>query len=219
MIREEELETEGGLQRRLERHAYDRLIILSDGVFAIAITLAAFEIKAPANWRDLADLWAQLQFPVFAYLLSFGMVASYWNGQRTLFARLVRVDAPLTLLALLQLLFIALIPVATELFYDHSKKIGSPTIYFATLAACGYVTAALWFYAALRPAMVHPQSRARDYWERFAKALVVPLALTGFAATGGFSTASVAGTVALLLVRRLVLWRLSPAAGLGVAQK
>jgi uncharacterized membrane protein len=208
MIREEELETESGLQRRLERHSYDRLIILSDAVFAIAITLAAFEIKPPASWRDLADLWAQLRLPVFAYLLSFVLVASYWNGQRTLFARLVRVDAPLTLLALLQLLFIALIPVATGLFYDHSKQIGSPIIYFATLAACGYVTAALWFYAALRPAMVHPQSRGRDYWERFAKALVTPLAMTWFAVTGGPSTASMAGAVALLLVCRLVLWRL-----------
>ncbi|HKX64034.1 MAG TPA: TMEM175 family protein [Rhizomicrobium sp.] len=210
----EELETEGGLQRRLDRHAYDRLIILSDGVFAIAITLAAFEIKAPANWRDLAELWAQLRLPVFAYLLSFGMVASYWNSQRTLFARLVRVDTPLTLLALLQLLFIALIPVATGLFYDHSKQIGSPTIYLATLAACGYVTAALWFYAALRPAMMHPQSRARDYWERFAKALVAPLAMTWFAATGDQSTASMAGIVALLLVCRLVFWRRR-----GIAQK
>jgi len=41
------------LQRRLDRHSYDRLIILSDGVFAIAITLAAFEIKAPDTWLRL----------------------------------------------------------------------------------------------------------------------------------------------------------------------
>src|SRR5882757_9501936 len=64
MSRDEELETKGGLQRRLERHSYDRLIILSDGVFAIAITLAAFEIKVPDGWRDLAELWGQLRLPI-----------------------------------------------------------------------------------------------------------------------------------------------------------
>jgi uncharacterized membrane protein len=208
MTADEELETEGGLQRRLDRHAYDRLIILSDGVFAIAITLAAFEIKVPATWHDLPGLWSQLKLPISIYFLSFFLVASYWNSQRTLFARLLRVDAPLLVLALLQLLFVALIPVATELFYGQIKQSAAVEIYCVALAACGYATAALWGYAALHPGLVHAESRTRDYWERFFKALVAPLILSWFAATSDLPKVSLIGAVVLLLARRVILWRL-----------
>ena len=71
-------DTDEPLKRRIERHSFDRLIMLSDGVFAIAITLAALEIRPPDRWHDLPGLIAQLRFPVLAYLISFAVVASYW---------------------------------------------------------------------------------------------------------------------------------------------
>jgi uncharacterized membrane protein len=183
MRRDEEPETKGSLQRRLDRHSYDRLVTLSDGVFAIAITLAAFEIKAPDNWRDLAELWGKLRLPVLVYFLSFALVASYWNSQRSLFGRLVRIDTTLTLLGMLQLLFVALIPVATRAFYDHPKQVDARAIYCATLAICGYLTAAAWGYSALRPALAHAESKAKDRWIKFFRALSAPLFLTWFAVT------------------------------------
>jgi uncharacterized membrane protein len=204
MSGDEALEIKGGLQRRLERHSHDRLIILSDGVFAIAITLAAFEIKVPDGWRDLADLWGQLRLPVLVYVLSFALVASYWNSQRTLFARLVRVDTPLMVLAMLQLLFVALIPVATRAFYDHAKQADVRAIYYVTLAICGYLTAAAWGYAALRPVLVHADSKAKDCWTKFFGELFAPLILTWFAVTGDTSAKS-ATAAGLLLAGRFVL--------------
>jgi len=146
---------------------------------------------------------SSLIFSVSAWLLFIGMASARCSRV------FVRVDAPLTLLALLQLLFIALIPVATGLFHGHSKGKSAPRRNLfcdaggLRLRHCRAVV-----LCRLRPAMVHPQSRARDYWERFTTALVAPLAMTWFAATGGLSTASRAGAVALLLVCRLVLWRL-----------
>ena len=40
-------------------HSYDRLITLSNDVFAIAATLAAFEIKMPDAW--LTKMWLSNQ--------------------------------------------------------------------------------------------------------------------------------------------------------------
>ena len=41
MSEPESLDTDEPLQKRIERHWFDRLIMLSDGVFAIAMTLLA----------------------------------------------------------------------------------------------------------------------------------------------------------------------------------
>jgi uncharacterized membrane protein len=188
------------------------LITLSDGVFAFAITLAAVEIGAPDAWDDLADLWTQWRLPLLTYCVSFLFVASYWNGQRTLFARLVRVDARLTMLALLQLLFVALVPVATGLFYEHSKQTGAFVVYCATLAICGYLTAALWGYVTLHPTLVHVESNARDCRIKFSKALFPPLVLTWVALTRDRPEISAGGIVALWLARRFIIERLMPKA-------
>ena len=47
MSEPESLATQEPLDAHLRRHAYDRLLMLSDGIFAIATTLAALEIKLP----------------------------------------------------------------------------------------------------------------------------------------------------------------------------
>jgi uncharacterized membrane protein len=204
-MRDQDLETSGGLQRRLDRHSYDRLLILSDGVFAIAITLAAFEIKVPDTWHDLGDLWTQLRHPISTYFISFALVASFWTSQRTLFARLVRVDSPIMLLTLLQLIFVALIPVVAQLYYGHEKRTDARSIYAATLAICGYLSAAMWGYAALRQTLMHAQSRAKDCWLKFSAALIVPLFATWIAVMGSLPTASFVALMVLALSWRLIL--------------
>jgi uncharacterized membrane protein len=178
MMSGEELQTQDGAQTRHDYHAYHRLILLSDAVFGIAITLAALEIRVPEDWHDLAGLWAAMEHPIRIYFVSFAIVASYWGSQRSLFSRLVRVDEVLTALALLQLMFVALVPVATGLFYEHRELAGSLSIYLATLAICGYLNAAMWAYTALRPALVHVESRAKHGWPQCLKTVAAPVLLT-----------------------------------------
>src|ERR1051326_4123779 len=63
----------------------DRLLVLCDGVFAIAITLLVFNIKLPSNIttevqfnQSLGSLLSQ----VITYLITFVVIASYWSQHR-----------------------------------------------------------------------------------------------------------------------------------------
>src|SRR5690349_4070991 len=102
MSEPESLSTEEGLETHIRRHSYDRLIMVSDGIFAIAITLAALEIKLPEELEgDLGAIAHVMLRPIAAYLLAFMIVAIFWLQHRDLFARLRRVDPVLTGLTLL----------------------------------------------------------------------------------------------------------------------
>ena len=65
------------LKARIERHNYDRLLMLSDGVFAIAITLLALELKLPDHWDgSVGALFGATGRPLVGYLFGFGLVGS-----------------------------------------------------------------------------------------------------------------------------------------------
>ena len=147
----EELDTDEPLAKRLERHAYDRLIMLSDGVFAIAATLLALEIKVPQGWRGKLDdlITTATVSQVISYAISFMVVAIYWMGNRRILAMFRRVDAPATLLALMVLMLIALLPpVSRTLITDQGRVSESSSIYVIYITLIGLVQAALWTYGA-----------------------------------------------------------------------
>ena len=67
----ESLDTDEGLKARIARHGFDRLIMLCDGVFAIAITLLALEIKPPSAWNgELVHLLQRSWRSLFGFGLS-----------------------------------------------------------------------------------------------------------------------------------------------------
>ena len=162
MSEPESLATDEGLTAHIRRHAYDRLLMLSDGVFAIAITLAALEIQAPAPAHaSMAQMLHALARPILAYLLSFFIIAIFWIGHRNLFARLRRVDAPLTVLTLIMLCLVALLPAVVHGVYSPGDDEAPFRLYAAMMIACGLSNGAMWLYATLRPGLMAPEvSRA-----------------------------------------------------------
>ncbi len=156
----ESLDTDDDLEARRHRHWFDRLIMLSDGVFAIAVTLLSLEIRGPAHWSNLGELWAGLAPQLDAYGLSFLVIAIYWLAHRRLMAQIVTVDAPLTVLTLVMLALVALVPGATQL----PRAPASWTLYAALIILIGLSVAALWGYAALIAKLVAPQVSYGSRW-------------------------------------------------------
>jgi uncharacterized membrane protein len=132
-----------------------RLVLFSDAVFAIAITLLAIEIHPPHHWHGVADLFAQMGAKLTAYAVSFAVVGVCWFSHRRVFARLVRADGGLDVFNLVVLGLIALLPLATELLWE-SRGGEAVLIYIGHVALIGLAMGLVWAYAAFVGKLTEP---------------------------------------------------------------
>lgn len=139
-----------------QSHWFDRVVMLSDGVFAIAITLLAFDIRGPARWTTLADIWAALAPQLDMYALSFLVISVYWLAHRRFMAMIVHVDAAATVLNLIFLSLVTLLPAATKLVHGGGPTEGAMVVYSALVVGIGAALACLWGYAGLIGGLVQP---------------------------------------------------------------
>ncbi len=145
-----------------------RLLFLSDGVYAIAATLLAVELVLPEAaadlhgqdlLRSLLEIWPR----VLAFLTSFLFIANFWVGHNMLFYRVRRFDGGLMWLALLQLLCIAFLPFPTSVIGEHVGDVVAQQFYLASLLVTGLVMWALWWYMSSgRRLLVDPDLSPRE---------------------------------------------------------
>jgi uncharacterized membrane protein len=127
----------------------ERLVMLSDGVFAIAITLLVLDLKAPADWDGtVVGLLRAMSLSLSAYAISFLSIAIYWVMHRRCFKRYMRADYMLTLLNFFVLGLVTLLPFGTRLLVQFGASKGSNLIYCGLIAAIGVASAMQWAWAA-----------------------------------------------------------------------
>lgn len=133
----------------MKDYGLERLIMLSDGVFAIAITLLAIELHLPEHWdRTIVGLVNTMWRELFAYVISFLVIAVYWASHRRTFSRFRRSDGGLTAINFLILGLVTLLPFGSKLIAEGGPT-GEPyLIYLALITAIGAANALLWGYAA-----------------------------------------------------------------------
>lgn len=132
-----------------------RLILFSDAVFAIAITLLAIEIHPPEHWHGVADLLGQMQHKLLAYAVSFAVVGVNWISHRRTFSRLRRADGVLDVLNLLMLGLLALLPLGTEMLWENGTG-STVAVYVGLVTAIGLAHALAWGYAAFVGKLAEP---------------------------------------------------------------
>lgn len=131
-----------------QRH-FDRLVMLSDGVFAIAMTLSAVELK-PEETAGAHGLVEQWTTPLLIYFVSFFIVGGLWIRHRRVLASLRRVDMPAALLTLALLSLVSLMPVVVRVMLTDAggASANGMLIYSVALAANYLCLSASWGYAA-----------------------------------------------------------------------
>jgi len=130
----------------------ERIAALSDGVFAIAMTLIVLGIRVPnlgsqgsetGLFRALVDLAPQF----VTYLLSFLTLGIFWNGQQTQLHYLARANRDLAWIHLAFLAAVALMPFSASLLaYNIGLRLAL-VVYWANIFVLGVVIYAGWRYA------------------------------------------------------------------------
>jgi uncharacterized membrane protein len=94
----------------------------SDGVFAVAITLLALELRVPEGQDALLHRLLTIWPSYLAYVVSFLTIGIMWLNHHTMFTHIVRVDRVVLVLNLLLLMVVAVVPFPTALVGDELRR-------------------------------------------------------------------------------------------------
>jgi len=116
---------------------YDRTVALSDGVFAIALTLLVLNIAvpnlAPSQHSQLGRRLLDHGGEFVSYAISFAVISVFWIRHHVFFRGLARIDTRLTLLNLTYLAFVAFVPYPARLLGVYGDEPASVVLYAAVL--------------------------------------------------------------------------------------
>ena len=139
---------------RFAGSSLERLGALSDGVFAVAMTLLVLDLKAPSEpkraqhpiWSGgggssehqlLHDLAHHVAPHLLPYAMSFLTLGIFWVGQQTQLSSFTRSTRALTWIHLAFLLAVTLMPFSTGLLAQDTSYRVAMAVYWLNLSALG----------------------------------------------------------------------------------
>ncbi|MBV9228913.1 MAG: DUF1211 domain-containing protein [Chloroflexi bacterium] len=149
---------------RIAGQSLERLAALSDGIFAVALTLLVLDLHTPVSrvlhieqplwtsgalqselvlWDALSRLWPSL----LTYFMSFLTLGIFWVGQQTQLNHFVRSDRHLTWIHLTFLLAVSLMPFSTALLAAFITYRLALVVYWLNLLLLGAALFGSWRYA------------------------------------------------------------------------
>lgn len=129
-----------------------RLAALSDGIFAVAMTLLVLNLhvlasEAISQDHALGKALIVLIPNLISYLLSFLTLGIFWVGQQTQFNQFTRSDRHLTWIHLGFLLAVSLMPFSTALLAAFITSRTALVVYWFNIFLLGALLFASWRYA------------------------------------------------------------------------
>lgn len=162
-----------------------RTLALSDGVFAIAMTLLVLAIHdpEPGPGQSLGDALLDHKGEVLSWLWSFAVLMGLWARHRVLFARMTGIDARITQMNLVYLGGIAFVPYPTNVLARFGADPAAVTLYAGTLALVSALLGLMTTHAAHRGYLT-ARGKPSPWWAAPALMLLaIPLSL----AIGGWA--------------------------------
>lgn len=139
-----------------------RIEAITDGIFAIAMTLLAVDLGVPAQTPPTsAEALSHEAGPLAAFAISFVVLAVFWFGHRQQFERLALADHPLTWMNLAELGFVCLTPFTTTLLGHYPSQPPAELAYGANLTAIGVMHWLIWIYGTRPHLLLEPDTDRR----------------------------------------------------------
>jgi uncharacterized membrane protein len=137
---------------RIAGHSIERLSALSDGVFAVAMTLLVLDIHVPpsAGIHSEGELWRAVLalYPNFVpYAMSFLTLGILWLGQQTGLSYMAKADRDLAWINLAFLAIVTVLPFSTALLAEYIEYRTALITYWLNVLAGGIALYASWWWA------------------------------------------------------------------------
>ncbi|MEU9151254.1 TMEM175 family protein [Streptomyces sp. NPDC048417] len=148
------------LRRREVSVAPERLAMLGDAVFAIAITLLALDINVPEGLHnsEVAHAVRELFPAIGAYLLSFAVIGVLWLTQHALFTLIAEVDRRLLYLYFALLAVVAALPFPTKLLSQYGETTTATACYSGAIALSLGLLCAMYLRLLTAPSLATPDT-------------------------------------------------------------
>ena len=143
-----------------------RIEALTDGIFAVAMTLLVIELKLPEHGsiesaEALGAALIELVPKAIAWLLSFFVLAMFWVGHHRVFAFVKRADATLVVLNLIELAAVSLMPFASALLGGYSSVYLVQMIFSINMAVLAITALVVLRYVHRHPELGSPMPIGR----------------------------------------------------------
>jgi uncharacterized membrane protein len=160
---------QGSLAKELLERSRDpgRVMALTDGVFAIIMTLLVLDIHVPqlAAGESLSTAFLQQVWPsVVVFVISFVLAGLFWVAHRDMFNLVRGVDRGLVWLNILYMLPVALVPAAAALLGAYSHDALALRLYGLLLLLISCMRLLLWYYIGTRHHLLIEQVDRRTLW-------------------------------------------------------
>jgi len=149
----------------IERLPVERLTFLTDGLFAIVMTLTVLALDVPEI--PSAQVASELpeavwdQWPIFmSYVITFLVLGFYWVAHHAMYRYILYLDRPLIWLNLICLMFIAVLPFTTELHGDYPGDFFTILVYGGNLMLISLLFSAQWSYVGRHEGQLDPRADA-----------------------------------------------------------
>jgi uncharacterized membrane protein len=127
-----------------------RLEALGDGIFAVAMTIMAVELKVPSlkdtSLQAFLDAFHEVLPGLLCYMISFIVLGIMWFGHRMIFEYIGRTNRHFIYLGVLFYMMVCLVPISTKFLAENHLQWGTILIYGLNLSFCNLALYAQWLY-------------------------------------------------------------------------
>jgi len=155
------------LYNRFAGQSLERLNTLSDGIFAVAMTLLVLNLRLPggneshASEQALRDVLRGLAPNAADYLLTFTMLGTFWLAQHTLLSLIDRTDRNLAWIQIGFLFLVTVLPFSTSLLAGFERLRLAVGVYWLNIFLLGVGLAVSAWYVSRAGLLVGPDARQR----------------------------------------------------------